>query len=107
MSMPNINIVTLFKSNLNELYGARLSRVILFGSYARGEETEDSDIDFLVILKDKNISVFSEIEAINRKVYKIILESGKIISFIPTTEEKFETSSNYFYSRIKQEGITI
>lgn len=107
MSIASANIVALFKSNLNELYGTRLSKLILFGSYARGEEREDSDIDFLVILKDKNISVFSEIEAINSKVYKIILETGKIISFIPTTEEKFETSSNYLYRRIKQEGITV
>jgi predicted nucleotidyltransferase len=27
-------------------------RVVLFGSVARGEETEDSDLDFLVILKE-------------------------------------------------------
>jgi predicted nucleotidyltransferase len=92
---------------MHELYGDRLSRLVLFGSYARGEETEGSDIDFLVILKDKNISVFSEIEKINKKVYNIILDNGKIISFIPTTEDKFEKSANYFYSRIKQEGITL
>jgi predicted nucleotidyltransferase len=101
------NIVSLFKSNLEQLYGTRLSRLVLFGSYARGEETEESDIDFLVVLKDKNISVFSEIEKINNKIYNIVLESGKIISFVPTTEDKFEKSSNYFYGRIKQEGITL
>ena len=31
---------------------ARPQKVILFGSFARGEETEDSDADFFVIEKD-------------------------------------------------------
>lgn len=92
---------------MTELYGNRLSRLILFGSYAKGEENEDSDIDLLVILKDKDISVFSEIEKINKEAYPIILESGKIISFIPTTEQAFQNSTNYFYRRIKQEGIVV
>ena len=107
MELPGSDIISLFKSNLKELYGTRLSKLILFGSYAREEAKADSDIDFLVVLKDGNISVFNEIEEINEKVYNLILESGKIISFIPTTEEIFENSSNYFYSRIKQEGIIV
>lgn len=104
MSENTTNIILQFKSTLQQLYGERLSRLILFGSYARGEAREGSDIDFLVVLKDKNISVFSEIEKINNKVYNIILESGKLISFIPTTEDKFENSPNHFYTRVKQEG---
>ena len=28
-------------------------KVILFGSYARGEETEDSDVDLLVVMRNK------------------------------------------------------
>jgi|GEM_PF-4767554 len=36
---------------LRGLYGDNLSRVILYGSKARGDATEDSDIDILVVLK--------------------------------------------------------
>jgi predicted nucleotidyltransferase len=31
-------------------------KIILFGSYANGEATEDSDIDLMVILDNNNIS---------------------------------------------------
>ncbi|HOF89185.1 MAG TPA: nucleotidyltransferase domain-containing protein [Armatimonadota bacterium] len=31
---------------------ARPLRIILFGSYARGEETEDSDVDLLVVERE-------------------------------------------------------
>jgi predicted nucleotidyltransferase len=101
------NIVTQFKSIILQLYGGRLSKVILFGSYARGDEKETSDIDFLVVLKDKKISSFNEIEKINNLAYGMMLQYGKIISFVPTTEEKFERSPNHFYSLVKKEGKTI
>ena len=101
------NIISQFKTTIQHLYDKRLPKVILFGSYARGEEKENSDIDFLIILKDKNISVYNEIEKINNLVYSMILQTGKIISFIPTTEENFEKSPNYFYRLVKEEGKTV
>ena len=104
MAEASSNIISQFKTTIQQLYGQRLSKIILFGSYARGDEQENSDIDFLVILKDKDISVFNEIEKINNKVYNMILQTGKIISFIPTTEEKFEKSANHFYRHVKKEG---
>jgi predicted nucleotidyltransferase len=101
------NIVSQFKSIIQQLYGERLSQVILFGSYARGEEKATSDIDFLIVLKDKHISAFSEIEKINNLAYGMMLKYGKIISFVPTTEEKFEKSPNHFYRLVKKEGKAI
>jgi predicted nucleotidyltransferase len=40
------------RSELDELYGDRIERVVLFGSRARGDETEDSDYDVAVFLHD-------------------------------------------------------
>jgi uncharacterized protein len=78
------HIISQFKTSIQQLYGERLSKIILFGSYARGEEKEYSDIDFLIVLKDKNISVFNEIERINNQVYSMILNTGKLFPlFLP------------------------
>ena len=101
------NIVSQFKTIIQQLYGERLSQVILFGSYARGEEKPSSEMDFLIVLKDKHISTFSEIEKINNLAYGMILKYGKIISFVPTTMEKFEKSPNHFYRVVKKEGKVI
>ena len=38
------------KRGLQEIYGDRLRAVLLFGSQARGEATEDSDVDVAVPL---------------------------------------------------------
>ena len=44
-------ILTRFRAALDEIYGARLERVVLFGSRARGEARPDSDYDVAVFLK--------------------------------------------------------
>src|SRR6202161_7422 len=41
-----------FRAALAEMYGARLERVVLFGSRARGDAHADSDYDVAVFLRD-------------------------------------------------------
>lgn len=45
-------ILKRFRAALDELYGDRLERVVLFGSRTRGDAREDSDYDIAVFLKD-------------------------------------------------------
>ncbi len=44
--MPTIEMIRNTVSELGKEYGAK--RISLFGSYARGDMTEDSDIDLLI-----------------------------------------------------------
>ena len=38
------------------MYGKRLNRVILYGTYARGDATEDLDIDLPIVFEGKVIT---------------------------------------------------
>ena len=50
---PQIDpILTRFRATLDEIYGPRLERVILYGSRARGDARDDSDYDVAVFLRD-------------------------------------------------------
>jgi uncharacterized protein len=50
---PQIDpILTRFRATLDEIYGPRLERVMLYGSRARGDAREDSDYDVAVFLRD-------------------------------------------------------
>lgn len=44
-------ILTRLRAALDEIYGPRLERVVLFGSRARGEARADSDCDLAVFLR--------------------------------------------------------
>ncbi|MEL6718658.1 MAG: nucleotidyltransferase domain-containing protein [Bacteroidota bacterium] len=96
-----------FKENISEVYGKELSKVILFGSYARGDFREESDIDFLVVLNKKDLNPFKEIRRMNPKVYDLILDSGKLISFLPTTLTRYEAFQTPFYTNVRKDGIVI
>lgn len=50
-----------FTETMKNHYGDRLSKIILYGSYARGDFNEESDIDLMVVLKDKEVRAVKEI----------------------------------------------
>jgi predicted nucleotidyltransferase len=41
----------LLKAGLAEIYGDRLAGLVLYGSQARGDAREDSDVDVAVVLR--------------------------------------------------------
>ncbi|MBN1115461.1 MAG: nucleotidyltransferase domain-containing protein, partial [Oligoflexia bacterium] len=54
-------IIAELKDSLQKLYGPSLAKVIIFGSWARGTATSESDIDIAVVLKG-NIMQGKEID---------------------------------------------
>ena len=40
-------------NELKSVYGSLLTEIILYGSYARGTQTDESDVDIALILADK------------------------------------------------------
>jgi len=99
-------ILERFKSDLKQLYGKDLVGLILYGSYSRGEEREDSDIDVLVILQAMQ-SPFSEIRRMSDLKYNILEKYEKVISTVPTTQDRFDKMEVPLYKIIKKEGIRI
>jgi predicted nucleotidyltransferase len=59
------------KQALTELDGDRLDRVVLFGSYARGDFHNESDVDYLVVLRDETVNSFQEIRLMVNATYDL------------------------------------
>ena len=75
-------ILTRFRSALNEAYGERIERVVLFGSHARGEAGPGSDYDVAVFLKDLG-SFGAEAGRIAAIGTEILYDTGAVINAIP------------------------
>jgi predicted nucleotidyltransferase len=83
---------------------AQPSRVILFGSWARGEAKWDSDLDLAVLMPD---SAESELGAIHRRLRRKLEEIPMTIDLITATEgyaNQFRSSINSIYYRILKDG---
>ncbi|RBP03770.1 nucleotidyltransferase-like protein [Roseiarcus fermentans] len=75
-------ILARFRAALDKVYGARLERVVLFGSRARGDERPDSDYDIAVFLKDPE-SFWTESGRLAEIETDLLYETGAVINALP------------------------
>lgn len=91
------------KANLKD----NLVKIQLFGSKVRGDFDKDSDIDVLLIVKDKNKTLIDDIYRIDQD---IDLEYDIKTSFKIYSLDEFKKIKNYrtfFYLNIEKEAVTI
>jgi predicted nucleotidyltransferase len=94
------------KKALSKTYGKRLKGVILYGSVARNEAEETSDIDLLVLLAPP-FDYFTELRQIVDVLYPIQLESERLISAKPASVSDFQAGSLSLYRNAARDGIAV
>ena len=99
-------ILAEFKQGLIDIYGNQLIDVLLYGSYARGEQRADSDIDVAIILKG-NIDTFKEIDRITEFSYDLSLKYSTLLSIHPISETDYNLRKSPFMLNLREEGISI
>jgi len=87
LSSAEREALSLFRENLKEAYAGQLVKTVLFGSRARREGSEDSDIDLLVLLKNEEHSLR---KGILDKAGDIFLEKGVNITPLVMSSERYE-----------------
>lgn len=96
-----------FVSRISEFYGERLDKVILYGSYARGEQRVDSDVDYLVVLKDEQIRTLREISFISPITSLLGLKYDVWVSAVPFTLSRLSSGQTPLGLNVNIEGIVL
>ena len=94
---------------LRELLGASMQDVILFGSYARNEASDESDID-IMILSDMDRADISALQwKVGEVVSEILLDYGILVSPIVENRAFFLENQEVmpFFRSIDREGVRI
>lgn len=99
-----IEIAGKAKAGLEKIYGQHLRMVCLYGSAARGQLHQDSDIDIAVIL-DNIKDRFEEYEKISQLGSDISLEYDTLVSFLVVSEADYKEGRLAVHRKIKEEGI--
>ena len=85
----------------------RDAKIILFGSEARGEAREDSDIDLLILLNKDSIT-YQDRQMVGHPLYDIELKTNTIITPIIRTQSQWTTQVlSPFKYNIEKEGIIL
>ena len=99
-----LKILREVKEKLEEILGDDLVEVILFGSYARGEAREDSDVDVLVVVK--KLPDREEEWEIGELMTDLVLRYGVVFSLI-IYPEKPEMVYDPLIINARREGVEI
>ena len=91
---------------LDDLYGERLKGVVLYGSRARGDFDEDSDIDVLVLLEGP-VDFGSELRVVVDALYDLQLEISIAIEALPVDVESFESRRWPLFRQASEEGVRL
>lgn len=93
-------ILDFTKKLLNTSAKRYIMKIILFGSYAKGEAKEESDVDLLIVKSNGKTAE----ELINRCIYDIILETQLPVEALTCSVEEIFWPDNYFIYNILSYG---
>jgi len=105
----NRELVLEIKKRLPSDLANNLKRLIIFGSRAKGESTEDSDLDIIALVNKKTSEAEKELDDI---VYQVMWDND----FNPIISLKVFQESNYidalnkgfsFYMHVENEGVAV
>lgn len=103
------DVIIRFTLEFKKILGNNLSKVILYGSYARGDAHETSDVDIMVLVTLSD----DEIRKIRNEVYdcafELEMEHSVDISPIIKNKDHYEywLDTLPFYQSVENEGVIV
>ncbi len=101
-----LRIVREFRAGLAAIYGERLRGVYLYGSYARGDATEDSDIDVAVVLRGP-FDAWEEDGRISVLTSDLSLQHECLLMPFFVTPEEYSQTPYAVHRNIVREGVLL
>jgi uncharacterized protein len=98
-------ILSRFRAALDQIYGARLERVVLYGSRARGDERPDSDCDIAVFIKDPS-RLGEELRRLASVTTDILIDTGAVISALPFRAGAYRARTG-FMLELRNDGLDL
>lgn len=96
-------------SQAKSLFENKLHSVILFGSYARGDYDDESDIDIMILADIDNTDINKYTRLLREKVFRLEIEHDCVLSLCVVTKDNYERFKEVlpFYRNVSKEGIKV
>ena len=97
-------VISQLRQSLEDLYGDRFRDLLLYGSFARGDQTEGSDIDLLLLL-DGPVVTSREISRVTEISAPISLEHDILLAVMPVDYEAYLRGKTAFLRTIRKDAV--
>lgn len=103
------NLLSEFSKSSKELFGEKLKDIILFGSYARGDYDDESDVDIFLLMDVPENEVWKYRNSIVEATSDMSLEYDVLISPIIEPLARYQKYKDVipFLCNIQKEGVSI
>ncbi|HLA06241.1 MAG TPA: nucleotidyltransferase domain-containing protein [Anaerolineales bacterium] len=98
------NLMKELKEGLLRIYGDKMKAVYLYGSYARGDYRQGSDVDVMILLKDYK-NYWKELYRSSDYVSDISLKYDVTVSCLIMKEIQWKESDMPVLRNIRREGL--
>ena len=105
----NENIISEIMHILQQSLGDNLIRIVLYGSYARGDYNNFSDIDIFILVNNEKIELNRILRQISDSLFELDLKYNITINPLIENIDIFnEYKENYLlFENIEKEGIVL
>ena len=109
MSYALKKLMEKYVEEIRKIYGSHLRKVILYGSYARGDYREDSDVDVMILVDLTDMEIKEYQRKLSDLTFDFNMDNDLDIKPIVKNEGHFlKWIQNYpFYSNVKREGVVL
>lgn len=96
-------------SSVLNIVSDKIYKIILYGSYARGDFTQESDVDIMVILDCSKEEVLSYRKQISKMASRIGLEHDLMLSVLLRDKGSYLSGQEFmpFYRNVDREGVSL
>ena len=103
------SLLTEYVEGIQKIYGSHLKRVILYGSYARGDFTPESDLDIMILVDLKDSEEEKYLDDLSELGFLYNVEHDIWMMPIVKNIEHFNrwVSVYPFYQNVQTEGVTV
>lgn len=109
MSTNLKSILNNYTVEIKKIFGNSLIKIILYGSYARGDNRQNSDIDIMILVSLSNEEIKMKMNELAEISFEYDINNNINISPIVTNIEQYNRclSAVPFYRNIENEGVVL